>query len=407
MAQLKVGYPAALPAELLQLFPGEVELVPIPSSPAGEIAVDFWIPPPAPVPGQKVWPFLRGVKTAQSLMAGTEWLTKLVGPDVTVCNAQGAHNISTAEWTISAIFAMLKYFPLYRDLQRGSDWNGRSQASKSYAAIHADTRPQYPAVLQEELNGKRVLIVGFGDIGKTIEKYLAPHSVKVARIARSARTSPIVHAVDSLDRLLPDAEIVILILPHTPQSHGLFGARQFELMARGALLVNAARGPIVQTDALVAALNSGKIRAALDVTDPEPLPAEHPLWKCPNLFITPHVAGSTPQFSPRAIRIAAEQVKRILAQEALINVIQPGVAPVVAPVETQIVTQEVAPVQMLPEPVTQVETQDAIPVGTQDAMQAASDDVIQVATQPVTQTVPQGITQESEVNAILDFIKRR
>ncbi len=322
MAQLKVGYPAALPVELLQLFPGGIDLVPIPSTPEGEIAVDFWIPPPAPVPGQKVWPFLRGVRIAQSLMAGTEWLTNLVGPEVTVCNAQGAHSISTAEWTIAAIFAMLKYFPLYRDLQRDADWRGRSRASKDYAAIHDDQRPQYPAVLQEELHGKRVLIVGYGDIGKTIEKYLAPHSVKIARIARSARSSPNVHAVESLDELLPDAEIVILILPHTPQSHGLFGEKQFALMAQGTLLVNAARGPIVQTDALVAALNSGRIRAALDVTDPEPLPPEHPLWKCPNLFLTPHVAGSTPQFSPRAIRIAADQVKRLLANEPLINVVQ-------------------------------------------------------------------------------------
>jgi phosphoglycerate dehydrogenase-like enzyme len=116
----------------------------------------------------------------------------------------------------------------------------------------------------------------------------------------------------------------VLILPHTPESHGLIGAKQFALMSRGALLVNAARGPIVQTDALVDALNSGRIRAALDVTDPEPLPAEHPLWKCPNLLITPHVAGSTPQFSPRAMRIAADQVRRLLAGEALIHVVQAG-----------------------------------------------------------------------------------
>lgn len=325
LTQLKVGYPAALPVELLPLFPSGIDLVPIPSAPETEIAVDFWIPPPAPVPGQKVWPFLRGVTVAQSLMAGTEWLTQLVGPAVTVCNAQGAHSISTAEWTMSAIFAMLKYFPLYRDLQRNADWKGRSQASKDYAAIHADPGPQYPAILQEELYGKRVLIVGYGDIGKTIEKYLAPHSVKVARIARTARTSPNVHAVESLDDLLPDAEIVILILPHTPQSHGLIGPKQFELMAQGTLLVNAARGAIVQTDALVAALNSGRIRAALDVTDPEPLPPDHPLWKCPNLFITPHVAGSTPEFSPRAIQIAANQVRRLLAKEPLANVVQKGV----------------------------------------------------------------------------------
>jgi phosphoglycerate dehydrogenase-like enzyme len=130
--------------------------------------------------------------------------------------------------------------------------------------------------------------------------------------------------VTALDQLLPDAEIVVLILPHTPESHGLIGAKQLALMPQGALLVNAARGPIVQTDALVSALHQGHIRAALDVTDPEPLPPDHPLWKCPNLLITPHVAGSTPQFSPRATRIAADQVRRILNGEPLINVVQQG-----------------------------------------------------------------------------------
>jgi phosphoglycerate dehydrogenase-like enzyme len=169
-----------------------------------------------------------------------------------------------------------------------------------------------------------VLIVGYGDIGKTIEKYLTPFGVEITRIARTARTSPEVHPVAALDQLLPEAEIVILILPHTPESHGLIGAQQLALMPQGALLVNAARGPIVQTEALVEALNSGHIRAALDVTDPEPLPLNHPLWKCPNLLITPHVAGSTPQFSPRATRIAADQVRRILNGKPLINVVQQG-----------------------------------------------------------------------------------
>src|ERR1700722_7472021 len=150
---LKVGYPASLPVELLHLFPAGIELVPIPSSPEKEIYVDFWIPPPAPIPGQKVWPHLRGVRIAQSMTAGTEWLTQMVGPSVTVCNAQGAHSIATAEWTVAAILAMLKYFPLYRDLQREANWRGRSHASKNYAAIHNDHRPQYPAILQEELTG--------------------------------------------------------------------------------------------------------------------------------------------------------------------------------------------------------------------------------------------------------------
>ncbi|WP_263358816.1 2-hydroxyacid dehydrogenase [Acidicapsa ligni] len=321
---LKVGYPASLSADLLQLFPPGIELVSIPSHPSSEIHVDFWIPPPDSVP--RLWPYLRGVKTAQTMTAGTEWLSKLVGPEVTICNAQGAHSISTAEWTVSAILAMLKYFPLYRDLQRAADWSGRRQASKAYSTIHGDDRPQFPPVLQEELFGKRVLIVGYGDIGKTIERMLGVFGVEVTRVARSARTSPMVHPVQELDALLPNADIVILILPLTPESHGLIGAKQIALMPKGSLLVNAARGPVLQTDALVEALNAGRIRAAIDVTDPEPLPAEHPLWQCPNLLLTPHVAGSTPEFSPHAISIAADQVRRLLNGQPLINVVQKGSA---------------------------------------------------------------------------------
>jgi len=319
---LRVGYPAKLPTELLQLFPSGIELIPIPKSPEQPIAIDVWIAPPSPPLGQQVWPHLKGVTVALSMMAGTEWLTDLVGPSVTVTNAQGAHSISTAEWTLAAILSTLKYLPFYRDMQHTGDWSKRSQVSKDYAAIHNDPRPQFPPILQEELSGKKVLIVGYGDIGKTIERYLAPFGVDITRVARSARTSPEVQPVAALDQLLPNAEIVVLILPHTPESHGLIGARQLALMQQGALLVNAARGPIVQTDALVEALNSGHIRAALDVTDPEPLPSGHPLWKCPNLLITPHVAGSTPQFSPRAMRIVADQVQRILNGEPLINVVQ-------------------------------------------------------------------------------------
>jgi phosphoglycerate dehydrogenase-like enzyme len=128
-----------------------------------------------------------------------------------------------------------------------------------------------------------------------------------------------------LDTLLPRAEVVVLILPSTEESRGLIGRRQFALLQQGALLVNAARGPIVDTDALVEALQSGRIRAALDVTDPEPLPEGHPLWSCPNLLLTPHVAGSTPQFAPRALRIAADELRRYIKGQPLHNVVQAAI----------------------------------------------------------------------------------
>jgi phosphoglycerate dehydrogenase-like enzyme len=220
---------------------------------------------------------------------------------------------------------MLKYFPLYLDMQRAGLWKQRFEASAHYSQITGDARPIYPPVLLEELTGKSVLLVGYGAIGKEIERMLSPFHVELTRVARTARTNPRVHAVSELDRLLPQAEVVILILPSTDASHHLMGSRQLALLRQGALLVNAARGPIMETNALVAALNSGRIRAALDVTDPEPLPEGHPLWSCPNLLLTPHVAGSSPQFAPRSVRVAELELRRYIAGEPLHNVVQAAV----------------------------------------------------------------------------------
>jgi len=257
-----------------------------------------------------------------SLMAGTEWIPRTVGPHVTICNARGAHNVSTAEWAVSSILAMLKYFPFYLEVQRSGEWKRRFEASANYAAINGDKRVLYPPVMLEELTGKRVLMVGHGAIGQEIERMLEPFKVELVRVARTPRTEPAVHAVSELDSLLPRAQVVILILPATPESIKLIGAKQLALLPQGALLVNAARGTIVDTDALVDALKSGRIRAALDVTDPEPLPDGHPLWRCPNLLLTPHVAGSTPQFAPRAVQTAAEELRRYIAGERLRNAVQ-------------------------------------------------------------------------------------
>ena len=322
---LRVGYPAILPAELLRDFPGEVELVPLPDSLDHAIDIDVWIPDPYPTRAIKVWPHLRGVRLVLSMLAGTEWIPGVVGPHVTICNAKGAHNTSTAEWTLAAILAMLKYFPFYQDLQRAGEWKLRFKASANYAAINGDARPIYPPVMLEELTGKKVLLVGYGSIGQEIERMLAPFHVDLVRVARSPRTEPEVHAVAELDDLLPQAEIVILILPSTEDTRELIGSRRFALMRQGALLVNAARGPIVDTNALIDALQSGKIRAAVDVTDPEPLPDGHPLWSCPNLLITPHVGGSSPQFSRNALRVAAAELRRYINGEPMQNVVQAAI----------------------------------------------------------------------------------
>jgi phosphoglycerate dehydrogenase-like enzyme len=322
---LRVGYPATLAAELMRDFPSEVELIPLPDNPDHDIDINVWIPDPYSAKAMRIWPRLRGVRLILSLMAGTEWIPGVAGPHVTICNAHGAHNICVAEWTVGIILATLKYFPLYLDVQRAGQWKRRFDASAHYARITGDARQLYPPVMLEELTGKAVLLVGYGAIGKEIERMLAPFDVEFARVARTARTKPPVHAVSELDSLLPQAEVVILILPLTAESKHLIGSRQLSLMRQGALLVNAARGPIVDTDALVDALNAGHIRAALDVTDPEPLPEGHPLWSCPNLLLTPHVAGLSPQFAPRSLKTAAGELRRYINGEPLRNVVQAAV----------------------------------------------------------------------------------
>jgi phosphoglycerate dehydrogenase-like enzyme len=321
---LRVGYPSTLLPELLLDFPAGIELIPISEKLDQDVEIEVWIPDPYPTRALRAWPRLRGVRLVLSLLAGTEWIPPVVGPHVTVCNAHGAHNVATAEWTVAAILAMLKYFPLYLDIQHSGVWKRRFEATALYSELTGDTRPHYPPVMLEELTGKAVLLVGYGAIGKEIERMLAPFRVEIVRVARTARSEPKVYAVSELDNLLPRVEIVVLILPATAESRWLIDAPQLALMRQGALLVNAARGPVVNTDALVEALRAGKVRAALDVTDPEPLPEGHPLWNCPNLLITPHIGASSPQFSSNALRTAAEELRRYMKGEPLRNVVQPA-----------------------------------------------------------------------------------
>jgi phosphoglycerate dehydrogenase-like enzyme len=177
------------------------------------------------------------------------------------------------------------------------------------------------AVLGDDLAGKTVLIIGYGSIGAAIEARLAPFDVKIVRLARSARQNPQVFSVSDLRRLLPEADVVVVIVPLTAETRGLIGAAELSLMKPGALLVNAARGPVVAAEALLEALQQHRIRAVLDVTDPEPLPAENPLWTAPNCMITPHVGGSTPEFIHRAFRFGADQVRRFIDGEELKNVV--------------------------------------------------------------------------------------
>jgi phosphoglycerate dehydrogenase-like enzyme len=317
---VRVGILDWVEAELLAGFPEGAEVVRYSTSSAAPIEVEFLVPPSVQVQATEVLQRARGLRVVQAVSAGVEWLVPLVPADAVLANAQGVHNASTAEWAVAAILASLKYFPFYAEQQRLGEWVADKRVTETYKALHHD-EARYPVpVLIEELYGKTVLIVGYGAIGTAIEERLAPFGVRMLRVARSAREG--VSGVSELGSLLPEADIVVLITPLTDQTRHLIDEAAIAGMKQGALLVNAARGGVVDTDALVAGLEAGKIRAALDVTDPEPLPTGHPLWRAPNLLLTPHVAGSSPVFLRRVYDFVAEQLGRYLRGETLENVIE-------------------------------------------------------------------------------------
>ena len=241
---------------------------------------------------------LPSLKTVQILSAGADSTLPYLPAHVTLCNARGAHTAATAEWTVGVIVASLRKFPRFAVAQRDGRWDW----SRS-----------------EPVGGKHVLIVGYGDIGAAVERRLAGWEVTIERVARHARDG--VHAIDELPELLKKADVVVILVPVTDETRQLVNKEFLRAMKDGALLVNAARGVIVDTDALLEQLTRGRIRAALDVTDPEPLPEGHPLWQAPGLLLTPHVAGSLYESRDRGYKVVSEQLARLAAGEPLHNVI--------------------------------------------------------------------------------------
>ena len=175
---------------------------------------------------------------------------------------------------------------------------------------------------RQSLADKTVLIVGYGSIGAAVETRLRPFECDVLRVARRARDG--VAGFGELPTLVEWADVVVLTVPLTDQTRGLVDAAFLARMRDGAVLVNVSRGPVVDTDALLAELFARRIGAALDVTDPEPPPADHPLWSAPNLILTPHVGGNTSAFRPRAVRLMTAQLERFARGEPLANVVVDG-----------------------------------------------------------------------------------
>ena len=236
------------------------------------------------------------LRVIQTLSAGVDWLTGRVPDRVMVCNARGVYDGPLAEWVVGAILAFERGLLRARDAQAAGAWT---------------------AFEPEELIGRRVVILGFGSIGGAVASRLRPFGVDVVGVARTAREG--VQGMDELDSLLPRAEILVDLLPLTRETAGFLDARRLRLLPDGALVVNAGRGPTVDTSALVAELEVGRLRAALDVTDPEPLPAGHPLWALPNVLVTPHVAGDSPAAEVRAFALAGDQIRRFAAGRPLLN----------------------------------------------------------------------------------------
>ncbi|MFK0120265.1 2-hydroxyacid dehydrogenase [Streptomyces sp. NPDC090994] len=249
---------------------------------------------------------LSRVQVVQTLTAGVDDVMgrlSVIRPGVRLCNARGVHEASTAELALTLTLAALRGVPDFVRAQDKGEWRGGFR----------------PA-----LADKNVLVVGYGAIGAAIEDRLVPFEVaRVARVARSARTTARgpVHPLAELPALLPEADVVILSTPLTEDTRHLVDSGFLARMKDGALLVNVARGPVVDTGALLAELATGRLTAALDVTDPEPLPPGHPLWQAPGVLISPHVGGPTSAFLPRAKRLLTDQLTRFVNQEPLRNVI--------------------------------------------------------------------------------------
>jgi phosphoglycerate dehydrogenase-like enzyme len=250
---------------------------------------------------------LPHLELVQLLTAGYDGVAEHLPPGARLANATGVHDASTAELAVALTLAALRGIPDFVRAQGERRW-----------------LPAEP--LRPSLADKRVLILGYGSIGRAIAARMTPFEVSLTAVASRARGGddlvPSVHAVDELPDLLPRHDVVVVVVPLGPQTVGLVDDEFLSAMPDGALLVNVARGGVVDTDALVRHLAAGRLRAALDVTDPEPLPADHPLWSAPGLLLSPHTGGASTAFVPRATRLLQEQLGAYAAGRSLRNVVR-------------------------------------------------------------------------------------
>jgi phosphoglycerate dehydrogenase-like enzyme len=292
-------------AEHVGSLPAEIELIVWDGTgerPDAAGRIEFFVgrydAPPPPAAALAGLPKLRVV---QLLSAGVERWAPLIPPGVELLNGRGVHGASTAELAVAGLLASLRELPRFEDDRRAHRW---------------------APVVTEGVTGRRVLVLGAGDIGRRVAAALGAFDAEVTLVARRLRDG--VRAMADLPELLPTQEAVVIALPLTPDTERLVDAGFLAALPDGARVVNVARGAIVDTDALLAELTSRRLHAVLDVTDPEPLPADHPLWDAPNLLLTPHVGGGTRNWEQRAYRLVREQLLRFARGEDLANRVDAG-----------------------------------------------------------------------------------
>lgn len=306
---LFVTVPTSRLAENIGALPEGVELeVWDFKSPAPRQKIDLVVPPY--MGGSSVLAALEGldIGLVQSQSIGYDGIDEKLPSGIPFANAASVHETSTAEIALALTLAAQRQFPRFVLAQQHGEW---------------------APVFAESLADRRVLLVGFGGVGEAIAMRLEPFEIELTVVARTAR--PVwherlgrvqVHAIDELASLLPTAEIVVLALPGGDETRHLFDDELLALMPDDALIVNVGRGTLIDTDALVR--QNGRIRAALDVMDPEPLPAEHPLWKTEGVLISPHVGGASTAMNPRIARLIRTQIERMLRGDAPVNVVIDG-----------------------------------------------------------------------------------